>query len=744
MSYTLKVRSGLPFTYHAKKSRFYNLDGSDTTLTDTTVTDPMIAYQGLATSFSESNNLDTISFTGGELPDYTIATGDIKAYAPKGYSYIDNKSFIYGNFDIFGTPTIDTDNGVVSGFSNTDYLMSNKILPSTENWEIVVKFTTGSSFGSYESIIGSSGYGILPFYIRSGGLETYLSSNDSSWNIASALSIMSLTTNTTYKMKVEFTGTAYNWYLWENDDWTLKKTINSSTAVTNNQQLVLGNWLNSNLFKGSIDLSETYVNVNGNLYWSPLGGQGFIVVDDGCMSSSWTDDGSAVNYNVFYNTDDGFYLSTSNYISGSMWTGEINIPSHTVPVYLTQQWTNNGITFNNQFKNTNDFSNRYIEFPIGSLPDNFELLIKATYTTNDSTIRWSFVNSGSNPSTKDPMLAIQSNKIGTYTTTFITRGSKLSTCITYWLRYRKVNGIAYLYHIVDNDYSTDNLPVISSWSNDLISNDVKIYPQDVDDIIRIGNATANLGSYYSKNIFHMDTFQLNEINTHTGKKRQILSSFDGSVHEWVNDDGEQFVLNSNQNSTGDNGCLTDGYGLTGFTDTTATSIISDYTFSYSSGSGSVTPFEIVAHIKTGSSTTGTNRCIYSSGTSYPGGMYLVVLSNGCVEGCIHNNENNFKAITATALQPNTEYWIKVSNYAAGAFFPSPAYSIYLSTDGVNYTLEGTMPGTIPTQWTTTGNRTLVVGSQNGSSSFGNGGVIYPDGSYIKINGSTVWQLGINI
>lgn len=187
------------------------------------------------------------------------------------FSAVDFYNSSYSNFTVHGTLTINQSTGVVSGFSANNYLELPDAFPTDQPWEIFIKFTTGSLiYHVWQTIFATDGQGMLPFYIvESAGLYTYMSSNGSTWDIASDLHLKALSSNTTYKMKMEFTGSAYNWYVFENNNWSLFYSLSSSTPVKSGQKLQIGTWADA-YFRGSVDLSETYVNVNGSLWWSPI------------------------------------------------------------------------------------------------------------------------------------------------------------------------------------------------------------------------------------------------------------------------------------------------------------------------------------------------------------------------------------------------------------------------------------------------------------------------------------------
>ena len=100
------------------------------------------------------------------------------------------------------------------------------------------------------------------------------SSNGSSWNIASFPNMYAVSANTTYYIKLEFTGSAYNFYVSSTSEFsdTPNYTINSSATinVTSAQTLIgfqSGLTSDNYAWGGSIDLNESYININGVRWW---------------------------------------------------------------------------------------------------------------------------------------------------------------------------------------------------------------------------------------------------------------------------------------------------------------------------------------------------------------------------------------------------------------------------------------------------------------------------------------------
>lgn len=182
-------------------------------------------------------------------------------------------AYMSSNINIVGSLT-DND-GVLSGFTtSTNYatsLMPNYFPTSANSWELVIKAKMGSTPTGNVGF-SSISYKSLNLYIpaNSNNVTVELSSNNSTFDIGSIAST-GLQTNTYYWFKVEFTGTAYNYYVsTDGTTYTLQGTITSSTSIyLNDSGIILG--ADYNLNAGGdviIDLNETYLNVNGSRFWT--------------------------------------------------------------------------------------------------------------------------------------------------------------------------------------------------------------------------------------------------------------------------------------------------------------------------------------------------------------------------------------------------------------------------------------------------------------------------------------------
>ena len=210
---------------------------------------------------------------------------------------------------VIGSPTI-TKQGVVSGFSTSNYLsLPETFAPVSGNvWEIGFKVTTGSNVTTQQTVLGCTPPNCGGMWLGLGRSSTAKfdfsagsgTSSSSDWNIASHIAgSTTITTNTTYYIKIVFTGSEYKVLISTNNiDWITDILVTSSvvpSAYTNRIGIVLSGgssyvypWL------GSIDLSESYMKVNGEYYWTGfytenvIGYKAYNIVDPSWESVSQT------------------------------------------------------------------------------------------------------------------------------------------------------------------------------------------------------------------------------------------------------------------------------------------------------------------------------------------------------------------------------------------------------------------------------------------------------------------------
>jgi hypothetical protein len=162
-----------------------------------------------------------------------------------------------------------------SGFTDNDFFTVGEAwqtLSTADNFEIVMKVTTGNDIASQQYILvgtGSAARSIVVFLAYSRWV-LQLSSEGTSYDICDKLSTETPLPNTTYWFKLKFTGSRYVLSI-STDGISFKGIIvaESSAKVYNAASYDLGavigatNWY----WRGSIDFSGCYVNMNGGRAW---------------------------------------------------------------------------------------------------------------------------------------------------------------------------------------------------------------------------------------------------------------------------------------------------------------------------------------------------------------------------------------------------------------------------------------------------------------------------------------------
>lgn len=224
----------------------------------------------------------TVIWQGG-AGTFTLKTGS-KVYYPAGYDI---------NCSVYGSPTIS--NGVVSNFSSSNYLtLPSAFNPSGSTWEMVFKIKTPTAFASYNAVCGVMGTYSFTLQFTGNKLGLYLSSNGTSWNLASNItSSNTFSVATIYYLKVTYTGSQYVVaYKTASGEYVDCITVSSSTAILNPSAYQFGLGTNRGnttwLTDGNIDLRESYVKVNGATVWQGQTGSGSKVFEEYTVPSDIT------------------------------------------------------------------------------------------------------------------------------------------------------------------------------------------------------------------------------------------------------------------------------------------------------------------------------------------------------------------------------------------------------------------------------------------------------------------------
>lgn len=177
------------------------------------------------------------------------------------------------NYFVQGNLTVNDSTGIVSNFSQSNYIqLLNIFNPSTNNWEMIFKFNSGT-IGNSKGIFSIDTYYsfVLGFKNK---LCIWTSSTGSTW-FSPDMDDNGLTTlddNTDYYVKANYLNNVLTVYLsTDKINWTTEYTqiISLSSVSSNFSKLGLYRDGGSPLDTGSINLKESYIKINDMMWWTP-------------------------------------------------------------------------------------------------------------------------------------------------------------------------------------------------------------------------------------------------------------------------------------------------------------------------------------------------------------------------------------------------------------------------------------------------------------------------------------------
>lgn len=226
-----------------------------------------------------------------------------------------NKHQLMGpvGYTVTGSPTI-TD-GVASGFSNSNYLQISQTYNATndKNVEIYVRAKTPTTISSsFNPIFGADNVGFW-------GISAYTNAlfairmgyaNGTSLDFGNMYISGGIQADTWYRFKITGSNGIWRAEIY-NDSGTLLKSSDrdwTSNTLNANYTIKLKCTDNTNTYSGSIDLNETYIKVNGKLwYWQPRETERIIV--NGV--EVWTKPSPVITHGYTLTATRGTYAYTS-------------------------------------------------------------------------------------------------------------------------------------------------------------------------------------------------------------------------------------------------------------------------------------------------------------------------------------------------------------------------------------------------------------------------------------------------
>lgn len=187
-------------------------------------------------------------------------------------------SVVNPNISVAGELT--NNNGVFSGFSAANYITLTKTFnPGSYPWGMVWVFTTGSNISTQQTIFSKNAYSII-LSVMNSKFVLSISANGTSWDIANnKLSTYTVLANTKYALKCAWDGTNYtlSYAVLAADtdigdvefiqDFAIANTTPLYFDTTTNNIGLHSSSTYDYPFLGSIDLNESYININGEQWW---------------------------------------------------------------------------------------------------------------------------------------------------------------------------------------------------------------------------------------------------------------------------------------------------------------------------------------------------------------------------------------------------------------------------------------------------------------------------------------------
>lgn len=204
----------------------------------------------------------------GTPDDYTYTTTEettIEVSANDDYDRVESG----GGYSKVGSWIDDYE---ASGFSASQYLtLPTPFKPDSNNWEVLFKFTTGTDITSNQFVVGGSDVNAPHFHIKLTESKIAIDiGNGSSWQASVLKGSSTLLINTEYWTKLIFDGSQYSLYLsTDGETYNLENTFISSTPIGNMTITKIGvPRSNAEPFLGSIDLSQSHIKINNELWWT--------------------------------------------------------------------------------------------------------------------------------------------------------------------------------------------------------------------------------------------------------------------------------------------------------------------------------------------------------------------------------------------------------------------------------------------------------------------------------------------
>lgn len=240
-------------------------------------------------------------------------------------------------YEIVGNPTI-TD-GVVSNFSDSDYIICNQSIAQTSNIEFNVKFNFVSLSATNPLLKGSNQY--QQMLIRtSGNLACSFGYQDGGYQ--TIVSQYTFAINTTYTVNLSVKNNQYTLKIYDNNMQLLETEtgiFNYPYLATNSMKIGVGD--DNTFCSGTIDINETYVKVNDN-YWFN-GNSKLLWTDNNIYLQNLTGGGSGSGFGYI---DAGFKPTNKTTFEFSFTKKDTSGSQINTSPFFVGGCTRDGITYN--------------------------------------------------------------------------------------------------------------------------------------------------------------------------------------------------------------------------------------------------------------------------------------------------------------------------------------------------------------------------------------------------------------
>ena len=175
-----------------------------------------------------------------------------------------------GNSKLIGKPvynirefgSLTNNDGVYTDFSSTSFLMlPTQFIPGDDPWELALAITPNDVTSGYFYFQPENFY-TINLYLDNG--KAVLEIGDFSSVLATITSTTDILVGIQTMIKVEFTGTAYNFYVDDNLEGTYTSNYKQPTMFP---MIGATNMAGQNSFDGYIDINNSYIKINNKLWW---------------------------------------------------------------------------------------------------------------------------------------------------------------------------------------------------------------------------------------------------------------------------------------------------------------------------------------------------------------------------------------------------------------------------------------------------------------------------------------------